>query len=168
MFDFLFNPKGRISRKGYVLGFLLPYLVLAQIAPALLAGSPIAGILGVISFLYFWPRFVSVPIRRFHDMGLTGAYQLGFIALFVLAAAMAGQGMIAAAGGAEAFTQLSVEERFEVMNEAIQTNGRARLGVWLTWGVELAQILLFGLVPGQKGKNAYGNDPKASGRGWAD
>ena len=26
MFDFLFNPKGRISRKGYVVAFLTPYL----------------------------------------------------------------------------------------------------------------------------------------------
>ncbi|WP_158548390.1 DUF805 domain-containing protein [Parvularcula marina] len=166
MFDFLFNPKGRISRKGYTIAFLAPYLVLTFIV------APLLGMPGVIliGLFFLWPKNVSVPVRRFHDMGITGKYQIGFLGLLFLARLIAYKGMVTALGGMEAMSAMTVEEQLAAVAEAARQGGNAdmRIGTLLVIGVEISQMLLFGLVKGQKGKNQYGNDPLADGRGFAD
>ncbi|RFB03948.1 DUF805 domain-containing protein [Parvularcula marina] len=166
VFDFLFNPKGRISRKGYTIAFLAPYLVLTFIV------APLLGMPGVIliGLFFLWPKNVSVPVRRFHDMGITGKYQIGFLGLLFLARLIAYKGMVTALGGMEAMSAMTVEEQLAAVAEAARQGGNAdmRIGTLLVIGVEISQMLLFGLVKGQKGKNQYGNDPLADGRGFAD
>lgn len=164
MIDFLFNPKGRISRKGYLVAFLLPYLALTQMLPLVIGGG-----FGVIFSLFLlWPKFVSVPIRRFHDMGLTGLYQLGFAGLFILSTIVTFQGFVEHIGNVEAFAALSIEDRMQIMTEAFESNDRVQLGVFMTFSVELAQALFFGLVRGNVGSNQFGDDPLVEGRGFAD
>jgi uncharacterized membrane protein YhaH (DUF805 family) len=72
MFDFLFNPHGRISRKGYAIGFLLPYMVLAVLPGLFLAlTGPASLVLTLIGLFFFWPS-IAVSVKRFHDLGRTG------------------------------------------------------------------------------------------------
>lgn len=168
MFDFLFNPKGRISRKGYLIAFLVPYLLLTQIAPFIFIGTPIAGLLVLVSLFYLWPKYISVPIRRFHDMGVTGAYQLGFIALYFMAAFITVQGLFSQIGDPEVFAAMNMDQRMEAMQAATESNPRAALGMFLILGIEIAQMLLFGLMKGNTGPNQYGNDPLDDWRGFAD
>lgn len=166
MFDFLFNPKGRISRKGYVVAFLVPYLVVSFVLAPLLGnpGTMLAGL------FFLWPKNISVPVRRFHDMGLTGKYQLGFIGLMVLSRIMLIKGIYEAMGGAAAIEDGTIAEQLSTMEKLVMENPNMsiRLGVVMILGVEIAQMLFFGLVKGQDGSNKYGDDPLAEGRGFAD
>ena len=181
MFDFLFNPQGRISRKGFLLGFFLPWLVLTQIIPWLIPSGPDAGavfgILGLVSALiglfYLWPSFVAVPVKRLHDLGLSGWLQVIVPILGLVGVVLIFVGMFNVYDG--------TPEDFAVEFESIQSNAEMVAILWpliLASPLALAGLVLlfayliefvvFCLLPGQKGANKYGEDPLASGRGFAD
>lgn len=166
MIDFLYNPQGRISRKGYLVAFLTPYLFLSYIAAPML-GVPVVMLIGLF---FLWPKNIAVPVKRLHDMGLSGIYQAGFIGLAILARIMAAKGMIAGMGGMEALQTMSMDEQLAAAEALTQDGGNAdlRTGALMVLGVEMAQVLFFGLVKGQSGTNQYGNDPLTDGRGFAD
>lgn len=165
MIDFLFNLKGRVSRKGYFLAFLIPYLMITELLPRTVPGS--AGMLSILGLLLLFPAYVAIPVKRFHDMGVSGWYQAGVLGLIMLAAVITVQGVSDVSGNAliEARTPL---EQSQVLLESVEQSPRAQLGLVLVVLVRIAQIVLFLSIKGQPGKNAYGNDPLASGRGFAD
>ena len=167
MLDFLYNPQGRVSRKGYFVAFFLPYLALTQILPMGFAGTPLSFVFSLISLFYLWPSVGAVPIKRFHDMGLTGWYQAGVVGLTILAAIIVTQGVMSE-GGDRIFEAETPAEQQDIMFEVISSSGRAQLGLALAFLVNLAQFVLFVSVKGQAGPNKYGNDPLAEGRGYAD
>lgn len=167
MLDFLYNPQGRISRKGYFVAFFLPYLALTQFLPMVFAGTPLSFIFALITLFYLWPSIGGVPIKRFHDMGLTGWYQAGVVGLTILAAIIVTQGVMGA-GGDRIFEAETPAEQQEIMFEVITESSRAQLGLALAFLVNLAQFVLFVSVKGQAGPNRFGNDPLAEGRGYAD
>ncbi|ADM09823.1 hypothetical protein PB2503_08839 [Parvularcula bermudensis HTCC2503] len=161
MFDFLFNLEGRISRKGYLLGYLLPYFLVPLVSASLPFGS-LAG------FLYLWPSFVAVPIKRFHDMGVSGWYQMGVIVLLFLAGLVSFQGVV------DRLPQNDFDAMWEMLNDPavvsrlMEEAPRFALGQGLLYLVLIAQFFLFALKPGDRGRNRYGNDPLNDGRGFAD
>ncbi|GGY41836.1 DUF805 domain-containing protein [Parvularcula lutaonensis] len=174
MFDFLFNPSGRISRKGYWIGFLLPYLALTELAPRLLGGVPGMGVVfGLIALFYLWPSVIAVPFKRMHDLGKSGWLYLGamIVALVLIVAAVV-MGAGQADGGFEGFAaQMESMPEDEVgmfMFELVMKSPAA-----MVMGA-MASIIYFGFViyllffPGQSGPNQYGNDPLVGGRGFAD
>ena len=181
MFDFLFNPNGRISRKGFVLGFLPPWLLLTQIPGFIVPSGPDVGIVWTLvglvvtlaGLFFLWPSFVAVPVKRLHDLGLSGFLQvivpvlglIGFVLIFV--------GMFNAYGGSP--------EDFALQFEGIESNAQAMDAVWplikasplALVGMALVfayvlEFIAFALIPGQRGPNQHGEDPLASGRGFAD
>jgi uncharacterized membrane protein YhaH (DUF805 family) len=173
MFDFLFNPKGRISRKGFVIGFLLPYLLLGQ-APGFffggMGGWPLMVFTVVVGVFFFWPALIAVPFRRFHDFGLSGWWHVGVL---VLSSAFSFYGM----GQLGLFSDPTAMEAFEggtglaqmtrVWSAAAEQPGALiplALGTLIGWG----ELLAFAVLPGQRGDNQFGRDPLASGRGFAD
>ena len=178
MFDFLFNPQGRISRKGWWLGFTLPYLSISIAANVLAGLSPMLGILSLLAFLfYLWPSMVAVPVKRFHDLGMTGFWQLGFVVAEVLLtiAFFVGVGVHAAALGMEddfaALGTMSPEEQSAVMVEVFGGalgNPIALVSAILLVVINLVWLYFQGIRRGQAGPNEHGEDPLASGRGFAD
>lgn len=167
MLDFLYNPQGRISRKGYVLGYFLPYLLLVQILGPVFGGTPLGLIFSLISLFYIWPSLVAVPVKRFHDMGVTGWYQAGVIALNFLAALIMVQGVMEVSGQ-ELETTTEPAALQQLIFSAIAESSRGQLGLALWFIVSIGTFLLFSLVKGQAGANRFGDDPLAGGRGFAD
>lgn len=163
MIDFLFNPNGRISRKGFLVAFFAPYLVLTQILPMVIGGGMVGGLLGFVGLYYLWPSMVAVPVKRFHDIGVSGWYQAGVLLLTMLAAIMIVQGI--ARGGEMPDPALLTRDKLMAM---ITESERAQLGVSLAFLVNAAQFVFFAVAKGQDGANRFGNDPHASGQGFAD
>lgn len=178
MFDFLFNPQGRISRKGWWLGYLLPYLAIS-IALSVLEG--VSGIFAAVSLLvgafYLWPGLVAVPVKRFHDLGMTGFWQLGFAAanLIVTIALVVGVGIYAASASLEddlaELSTLPEDEQlaalFEVLGGSLG-NPVVVVCLVLLAVLSLAYLYFMGIKRGVAGPNTHGEDPHASGRGFAD
>ncbi len=168
MIDFLYNANGRISRKGYVLGYFLPMLLLTQILPVILMSVGLGLISMLIGLFYIWPSNVAVPVRRFHDLGASGWYQAGIVLLTMIAVMI----MIDGIGPQDPTTMQDMISRLTRGDlsalDAAADPGRARLGIGLAGLVNLTQIGLFAFVPGQRGRNRFGDDPLASGRGFAD
>lgn len=164
MIDFLFNPNGRISRKGYLLGFFLPMIGITLVLPALFGPVGFAAVGAVGSLFFLWPSNVSVPVRRLHDLGLTGWYQAGFIGLFFLSAMVFATGM----GPDNIAGTMAVLEGNGAALDTAADRSKANLGLGLLFATAVAQFILFAAVPGRPGGNQYGDDPLASGRGFAD
>lgn len=170
MIDFLFNTSGRISRKGYLVAFLIPYTVLTNILPKVVGGLPgVALLLSLVSLFYLWPSMVAVPVRRFHDMGASGWYQLGVLVLMGIGASIIGVELTDAYHAQEGNTgKMDFAVLQALMVEMIKENSRVQLGIGLMLVVQFAQFMLFALRRGDDGANRYGNDPLADGQGFAD
>ena len=178
MFDFLFNPQGRISRKGWWLGFTLPYLALTIIGSVLGPMNVIFGLTNTLIGLFFlWPSLVAVPVKRFHDLGMTGFWQLGFVvAEFVLVVTLfVGIGMYAFEAGLEeemaGMGTMSAADQIAIMAEYVGpalTHPVSLVSLILLLAANLAWLFLQGVKRGQAGPNTHGEDPLASGRGFAD
>ena len=181
MFDFLFNPNGRISRKGFAIGFFLPWLALTQIPSLLVPTGPEAGavwaIVGLVFTLaglfFLWPSFVAVPVKRLHDLGLTGWLQVIVPIIGLIGIVLIVVGMFNAYGG--------TPEEFALEFEGIESNSGMYAAFWplikasplalvgvVLFFAYLIEFVVFCLIPGQKGPNEHGEDPLASGRGFAD
>ena len=174
MFDFLFNPQGRVSRKGFAIGFFLPWLVLTVILPLVLPANAIVGLVTtLIGLFYLWPSFVAVPVKRWHDLGKTGWLQLVIPAIGIVGFVLMMIGMFQAydgtpeAFGAEFEGITSNAGMYAVFWELIRPSPLAIFGTVLFFGY-LIEFVVFCLIPGQQGPNEHGEDPHASGRGFAD
>ena len=180
MFDFLFNPQGRISRKGMWLGFLLPYLAVS-FAVSIVAGFvPVLGLLSLlVSFFYLWPSIGAVPIKRLHDLGRSGWWLLllyvgsfAFLILFMIGAfgSEQGQAYMAAAEDGSLVTMSEAEQAallWGMVSGAASTT-LGLIGLVLSVLLSLFTFVLFYVLPGQRRDNRFGNDPLASGRGFGD
>ncbi len=195
MFDFLFNPNGRVSRKGIWTGYLLPYIaasiVATQVDFALATGGgglisdtavrsdvlqmkrevalavPGAGMFSLLlSLFYFWPS-IAVSVKRFHDRGMTGWWVLIF--LVAIAAALVGTVMTFLAAAVANPSGHGEGSMASVVVMAV-----------ITFGLLGAQFVILYLLPGTEGPNRYGPDPldrtaqfeqseqETSGGGWGD
>jgi uncharacterized membrane protein YhaH (DUF805 family) len=156
MFDFLFNPNGRVSRKGIWLGLYLPQLALgvaALMIDAAALGAAIAAreipplglASGLVTLFFFWPN-IAVSVKRFHDRGMSGWWVLWFLLILLAGLAFAlmdaANAVATGAGGAGMM-----------------------LGVLVVVVAGLVQFVMLYLLPGQQGANAHGPDPRGgSGR----
>ena len=179
MFDFLFNPQGRISRKGIWLGFLLPYLAISLVLGVVEAIVPVLGIVSLlVGLFYFWPSIGAVPIKRLHDLGRSGWWLLAFYGVgFALLVWFLGAVGVTAADTplGEAFADgsfgtLPEEEQAALLMELARaaTSGAALIPLVLSVLFSLFQFVVFYVLPGQRADNRFGNDPLASGRGFGD
>lgn len=177
MFDFLFNPQGRISRKGFWLGYFLPYLAINVVLTLGEGVVPLFGVLGMlVGFFYLWPGFVAVPTKRLHDLGRSGWWLLAFYGLMI--AAMIGfaaaVGYYMAGPGAADPTAIAAMTPQEQQTFFVENIGPAlSSGVGLVSAIVLTVVILayyvvLGILPGQRADNQYGRDPLAEGRGFAD
>ena len=157
MMSFLFSAKGRISRKQFWLNFVLPligiYLVVVVVAGALFGFSGVAaggepnpiifGVIGLIAIpLYIaivWAS-ICVSAKRFHDRNMSGWWVLWFF-LIGLAVAAAQYGAIMALGP--------------------DVGGMiAMVATVISMILSLVQLVILGFLPGTKGPNKYGADPR--------
>nr|WP_281373847.1 DUF805 domain-containing protein [Parvularcula dongshanensis] len=169
----MFNPNGRISRKGFVLGFLLPWLALTVLLPLVLPRGGLFALLNTaISLFYLWPSFVAVPVRRLHDLGLSGWWQVLVPLLGIVGIGIAFTGAMGAYDGtAQEFTQemqgmTRIEQRAYLAN-MVKASPLGWLGLimLLTW---IFEYLAFAVLRGKPAENRFGNDPLLGGRGFAD
>lgn len=180
MFDFLFNPQGRISRRGIWLGFLLPYLAVTILISVLAALVPVLGLLSfLVSLFYFWPSIGAVPIKRLHDLGLSGwwllliyAVSVGLLVLTMIGAfgSDAGQAYLAAAedGSLASMSEEAQARLFLGLVTGAMSTALGLIGVVLSVVFSLFTFVLFYLWPGQRRDNRFGRDPLAEGRGFGD
>ena len=189
MFDFLFNPNGRISRKGFAIGFFLPWLVLTQVLPLVVPeqygvedGNQLyAGVfwtlirlaLALASLFCLWPSFGAVPVKRVHDLGLTGWLQVIVPILGLIGIALIVVGMFNAYDGTPDEFALEFEGiesnagMYAIFWPLVKASPLALAGLALFFAY-VVEFVIFCLIPGQKGPNEHGEDPLASGRGFAD
>jgi uncharacterized membrane protein YhaH (DUF805 family) len=174
MFDFLFNPQGRISRKGYGLGFLLPYILLVTLPGILLPTEGVVAIYLTVTGLFFlWPSVIAVPFKRFHDLGITGWAHIGVVVVILLLTLFA-------------FSELIMQSigNPEIAEEMQAGGSNPIASIATTWGLiddparriafALATVIQYGeqilllVLPGQRQANRFGEDPTIGGRGFAD
>ena len=177
MFDFLFNPQGRISRKGMWLGFLLPYIAISVVLGFLEGLVPALAALSVlVGLFYLWPNFAT-SIKRLHDHGRSGWWLLLYIVVQI-AALVAALGALGKAAhdsdrlaDLEAMGTMTPEEQGAVFAELIPLALGTPLGMISTAVMLITGIAFFVylyVMPGQRMDNKYGRDPLAEGRGFAD
>ncbi|MEM9421442.1 MAG: DUF805 domain-containing protein [Pseudomonadota bacterium] len=167
MLDLLFNPNGRMSRKGFLVVFLAPYLLLTKIMAPIFMQAGLSALPYVASIFFLWPSAVSVPVKRFHDMGASGWYQAGIIGLQVLAGIIILNGVVdIGGGGAISDPALSPLEQQKALWKLIGQSPKAQLGVVLWAAVVLAQTALFAFAKGMRGRNRYGSDPLSTEQGF--
>ena len=149
-----FSFKGRATRKEFWLFWLFTFIVhlLLGVVALLLAGSVLGTIWGILSLIVcialLFP-YISVAVRRFHDLGLSGFWfwylnPFGLPVIFVV-------------------YLLGLDKIADRIVEKIQNVGSPWLGWILTWlfwpcGATVALILLF-LYAGKKEDNEFGPNP---------
>lgn len=172
MFDFLFNPNGRVSRKGYGLGFLLPYYVLVGLPSLLLVPQNGLGIyFGLAGLFFFWPT-IAVSVKRLHDLGQTGwIYPIFFIVVFLLSLYASAPFILDAMRGEvapDAFEGLSGLGQAKALYSSLDGRLDRQIIYLVSASAGYLLSLLFLLLPGQSGDNKYGKDPVVDGMGFAD
>jgi uncharacterized membrane protein YhaH (DUF805 family) len=178
--NFLFNPNGRVSRKQIWFNYLLPVAFagfVANFVDAAVFGASLTsraafadgappmtfGLSFFLNLFLLWPS-IAVPVKRFHDRGMTGWWVL----LFALG--------IVFCGGFAVFEMLA--------NAPSGSMGAAGPALLVLAGLMLAQFVILYCLPGQDGENRFGPDPRdpagatadvfgapsggPSGGGWAD
>ncbi|MEL7128855.1 MAG: DUF805 domain-containing protein [Pseudomonadota bacterium] len=160
IFNFLFSPYGRVSRQDIWVKFLIPYIGISILALgadlalfgfALVEESGFNGVFGSLtSLFFFWPS-IAVPVKRFHDRGMTGWWVLILPAIAIVFLLVVIFGFQGITGGDTAASDLIV--------------GSAVL---------IAIIpLIYGFVvnyclAGHKGPNKFGEDPLGTASDFAE
>ncbi|MGV6801995.1 MAG: DUF805 domain-containing protein [bacterium] len=168
MIDFLFNPNGRISRKGYWLGFLLPYVIISVLLEYQEAVGVPAGVAAIISavvgLFYFWPS-IAVPVKRFHDRNMTGWWVLIFSLIVIGLLAVAFASFV----GRQEYLDLMAEVNSGNDAAAMQimqmffSSTLSTISIVVAIIVSLIQFIIIGFLPGTEGDNKYGTDPRING-----
>ena len=180
MFDFLFNPQGRISRKGIWLGYFLPYLAITIVLSIIEGIVPALGFLSVIvGLFYLWPGIGAVPAKRLHDLGLSGwwlllIYAVSFgLLIWLIVAVIGGASGTDAFGAFEdgSFERMTETEQMALLGELFAagfSSGAALIPTVLLGIASIASFVVFYCWPGQRADNRFGRDPLADGRGFGD
>jgi len=159
--NFLFNPNGRTSRKDIWLKFLLPMLIISFVVgfvEELLIPNPgpadILPLSTALSTFYFWPQ-ICVPVKRFHDRGMTGWWVLWFGLLMLVPIVVMFFGL---------FSQINIRTDLDYLEDyeflfSLADNPMVIGGFIVTMVIWLIQIVINYLLPGDKGPNKYGDDP---------
>jgi uncharacterized membrane protein YhaH (DUF805 family) len=164
-----FSFSGRIGRKTFWLGYVLPLLVASIVASMLdtalgLAPSPMADavpadatqvgpINGVVSLLSIWPMLAG-SIKRLHDRDRSGWWIGGFY-------------LASAAAGAIAFASLATTTGFMFLHRdapVTQADVQGVLLVMIAAGVVILGFAIWllvetGFLRGTTGPNRFGPDP---------
>ncbi|MEM1379311.1 MAG: DUF805 domain-containing protein [Pseudomonadota bacterium] len=177
MFDFLFNPSGRISRKGYAIGFFLPYFVLAMLPGFFLVQTGVMSIImTIIGLFYFWPALIAVPFKRLHDLGYTGWLHILVIVAIGVLMIFAFSGMfmeIIQDPEGDTATLLAQEglsgwQMTAVFWGQVLTSAPQRIAFALATILQYGEMIAFLALAGKAGENKYGQDPLVDGMGFAD
>jgi uncharacterized membrane protein YhaH (DUF805 family) len=157
--EFLFSGKGRVRRRDIWL-FTIAYIAISIVIELVEKGTGVVkepGESGWLSALFgiaaIWPS-IAVSAKRFHDRGMSGWWVLWFLLLTAIPCAVfvathAEQlAALAAVAGIDDFSGLK-----------ISPTGYFTLA--LVGAIQLVQFVILFVLPGQKGENRYGPDPKA-------
>ncbi len=166
------SSEGRLSRQGYLLGFILPVLMMAGLTAAMIVGwldfLPI-GVFNLMVFGWLILLFVlgdAMNIRRYHDIGNSGRlYRLcrpGIVVLPLLAFAIDFliPAQMASSGDVQAMMHMIDEMVAPTMHP---------IAIALLVLPAAAAVFNFAYLvamPGQAGPNDFGPPPTA-GRGAA-
>lgn len=158
------SKDGRLSRKGYVLCFVLPgAALLASTVASFWFVPPLVFGPGLQVLSLGWVVYLSTidaqNIRRYHDLGNSGGLYRAMRPLVVLLPILAFAlqflipAQLASAGDMEALA-------FLIGQEVAFRMSPIPLAVMVLWFVGiLANIVYLAVTPGQTGPNAYGPDP---------
>lgn len=163
----VFAPRvGRMTQSAYIIGFVLPFVVVMGLSWFMFAGAP--GLLGTPGYYVLaigWTVLMATGdahnIRRWQDLGSSGAmYRMmrpGVVLLPVLAFALQFlvPAQLASAGDMEALAFL-VGMQFGGVS--LQPAPLALLAI--TFVGVMGNVIYLSLMPGQQGENAYGPDPR--------
>lgn len=163
----LVSSEGRLSRSGYLKFFVAPLAALITVTgvPFMMAPETVTGPASIV-FSLAWVVFASVAdalnIRRWHDLGLSGAiYKLGrpFVMLLPLGA-FALQFLVpatkASSGDMGALAFLIGQD---LGGWTWQPVPLAMLGI--TFVGVIGNVAYLAIMPGQKGPNVHGPDPES-------
>ncbi len=163
--DNLISRDGRLSQRGYVLAFVLPFAATCALTWASFSGqagelsSPLLQICSV-AWVVLLAIGDALNIRRYHDLGHSGrVYRLcrpGLVALPVLAFALHFfiPAQMASAGDMSALAYL-------IGQEFAPSIGPVPLALLLlTFAGVVLNVAYLSLMPGQAGPNAHGSDPR--------
>lgn len=144
MLRFFLSPIGRVSRKGYWLGWILPSAVLTVIATIIdsAAGSEGSGLASATTtLLTFWPN-LAITIKRYHDRGMSGWWVLWS---FVIVVGLA----VPAIGASESFGLTNIVWPWVLASVSLYA---------LSFAI-IAFALIVYFLPGDIGANRFGADP---------
>lgn len=160
----LFSPFGRLSRGGMWLWNVLIPVVMGAAASYLdfhfgLYMERVSFSKGFQLF-YLWPGLVALPVKRFHDLGISGFVYLVILLFFY--------GFIFVALGAfsnslnDGATLLQLVFGQQNFIGEYLSKIPASMNGWFLGLTIITSIVLFWLTlvsPGQPGENRYGSDP---------
>lgn len=163
----VFGPRvGRMTQSAYIIGFVLPLLVVMALSWVMFVGAP--GLLGTPGYYVLAIGLTALMatgdahnIRRWQDLGSSGAmYRMlrpGVVLLPVLAFALQFlvPAQLASAGDMEA---LAFMIGMEFGGVSLQPAPLVLLAV--TFVGVVGNVIYLSLMPGQQGENAYGPDPR--------
>ena len=151
VFEFLFSPTGRVSRRGLTLGILLPFLGAVSVADY--SNSP--GFTSLVWLAFAWPLFVATPWKRMHDQGRTGKWNLLFLFFYVVGFGFFLAEYVTQEGG---WAALFDGQSASTIDDDLSANG---LGGFSTVLIFLPiHLFWLYLIPSQDGRNRYGPAPR--------
>lgn len=148
---FLTDPSGRMGRRSLALGSFLPFLVVIGLADAADSMAVMVAAWALIA----WPVLVAHPWRRLHDMGRRGRWNLVFYGFYLLGFAFFFSEYVPAEGGWAALFDGAPAETIDDELTASGLGGLSTVLIFLP--IQLAWLYL---IPGQRGPNPYGPDPR--------
>ncbi|MBL8557562.1 MAG: DUF805 domain-containing protein [Hyphomonadaceae bacterium] len=144
MLGFLFSPVGRVSRKGYWLGWILPSAALGVIATVIdtATGNAGTGVVSTIATLVtVWPN-IAVTVKRYHDRGMSGWWVLWSVLIVI----------------ALAIPLVAASAQFNLTNIVWPW-----MAAWVSLYAVAFAVTAFALIvyflPGDIGANRFGADP---------
>ncbi|MEM9809843.1 MAG: DUF805 domain-containing protein [Pseudomonadota bacterium] len=148
---FLFETRGRLSRRGLALGMLLPTCFVLLIADM----SNSWPLMTFVWLVLAWPVLIATPWRRLHDMNRRGHWNLIFIAFYLIGFSFFLAEYVSAEGG---WAQLFDGQPPQATDDELTANG---LGGFSTILIFLPiQLFWLYLIPGTRGENRYGPPPR--------
>ena len=159
------SPVGRLSQRGYVLTFALPFAGLVFLTwVAFFAAPQVFGAVQMMPVAFGWLAVIGVGdalnIKRWHDTGNSGRiYRMLRPAVVLLPIVAVGLYLLApmhavTTGDVGALIALAERERAGLMAMA------PMLVLAVTGAGVAANVLYLSVAPGNVGPNAYGPDPR--------
>lgn len=150
------DPRRRVRRAFFLYDLILPNvgaLVLILVIRILDLGLIGDVAIGAIAALLLWSGNIAAPMARMHDLGVSGLWHLAVVvAVFYLSTV----GLDAGPG--EAVQRLASWTSVRLNGgETLEASGSSR---FLGGVIALAEVGILCFVPGQRGTNRYGPDPR--------